>query len=398
MTRRLGIVLLFGVSLAAACSDRGANLPVASSPSLGLEAQPQGIAVYVADVNGKTGKGTGNSAVFKMRTTAAGGGIVSCVTGTLVTPSPSPSPSPSPLRCSGTLFNEPRGLALDAQGNLYVADYLGGTSGPGNGAVYKMAFASGKWTNACVGFACGAASQTFVSPYGVAVDRDDPTNVYFTAESWSAPRSWQVYVALGGSSAAPIALPTPSGGFETLGGIAVDRHGNVFVAQSGSGGAIGTHTGAIWEYPSKGDEQWNAPVVVASGPPSGPTSGQLNGPYAVAVDGAGDLFIANTDNNDVLELRAQAHGTWGAPFCIPSAKCLTYFHKPHGLTVTGPATGPARFVYVADSNNSSIKRLSLATSAVTCVPSGQAIPEPCNGGNSWAGGAGFYLPNAVAVP
>jgi len=63
-------------------------------------------------------------------------------------------------------------------------------------------------------------------------------------------------------------------------------------------------------------------------------------PSAVAVDGAGNIYVADTSNSKVKEM---------PPGC-PSSSCVTTlgggFNQPGGVAVDGSGN-----VYVADSNN-----------------------------------------------
>src|SRR5205814_178929 len=93
----------------------------------------------------------------------------------------------------------------------------------------------------------------------------------------------------------------PFSGVSAAGGVAVDGAGDVFVADG--------HKGRVVELPAGGSQQ------------TLPFSG-LTTPEGVAVDLAGDVFVADAQNNRVVELS-------------PS---LT-----SGSFVLSPATGPAGF-------------------------------------------------------
>src|SRR5882757_6485488 len=73
-------------------------------------------------------------------------------------------------------------------------------------------------------------------------------------------------------------------------GVAVDRAGNVYIADSGNGRVLK-------ETPSVGG--FTQSTVVGSG---------LSNPYGVAVDGAGNVYVADTYNNRVLEETPSAGG------------------------------------------------------------------------------------------
>jgi hypothetical protein len=85
----------------------------------------------------------------------------------------------------------------------------------------------------------------------------------------------------------------------------------------------------------------------------------FNQPYGVAVDGSGDVFVADWGNNAVKEVLPS-----GAIQAIGSG-----FNEPTGVAVDGVGD-----VFVADSGNNAVKELSPST-----VP---ATPSPLTG-TSW---------------
>jgi sugar lactone lactonase YvrE len=164
-------------------------------------------------------------------------------------------------------FNQPQGLALDAGGNLYVADRL-------NHRVRKVAPDGTVSTLAGTG-ATGAtdgpaASATFWYPFGVAVDAGGAVYV--------ADRSNHLVRKIAGGQ-----VTTLAGGFLYPEAVAVDGAGNVVVADRGHhqlkqvapGGAVTVLAG-----------------TGAAGQLDGPAaSALLDSPYNVMVDGAGNVFF-----------------------------------------------------------------------------------------------------------
>ena len=83
---------------------------------------------------------------------------------------------------------------------------------------------------------------------------------------------------------------TPAGsGFHSPAGVAVDHAGNAFVADIGNN--------SVTEFPAGGGA--GIPVTVQG---AGVGNLPLSAPAGVAVDGAGDVFIADTGNNRVVEV------------------------------------------------------------------------------------------------
>ena len=127
-------------------------------------------------------------------------------------------------------------------------------------------------------------------------------------------------------------------------GQAVDAAGDVFIASSAGNQVI--------ELPAGGGAQ----TTVGTG---------LNEPSGVAVDGAGDIFIADTGNNRVVEVPAGG----GTETTIGSG-----FQFPSGVAVDG-----AGDIFVADTGNS------------------RAVEIPAGGGAQITVGTGLNQPFGVAV-
>jgi sugar lactone lactonase YvrE len=125
--------------------------------------------------------------------------------------------------------------------------------------------------------------------------------------------------------------------------VAVDGAGNLYVANYGSN--------AI--------EEWNASTqqlttLVSSG---------LSHPWAVAVDGAGNVYIADYGNSAIKE--------WNATTQQVSTLVSAGVAQPQGVAVDGPGN-----VYFADSGNNAIKEWYAATQQVTTlVSTGLSVPQ-----------------------
>ncbi len=145
-------------------------------------------------------------------------------------------------------------------------------------------------------------------------------------------------------------------------GVAVDSVGNVYIADSGNNVVrrVDARTGIITTV--AGDfaaDQANGGLGSFSGDGGPATSAQLNDPEGVALDSAGDLFIADTFNNAIREVTPE-----GTIFTIVNAAGANGAAPTSGAEKAGPATaselkGPSAVavddstatLYIADTSN-----------------------------------------------
>jgi len=137
-------------------------------------------------------------------------------------------------------------------------------------------------------------------------------------------------------------------------GVAVDTAGNLYIADTGNSAV----------------EEW----VIASGKLISLVSSNLSSPSGVAVDGLGDVFIADTGNNVVKEWVAATSNV---------TILATGLRSPEGVAVD-----VAGNVYISDSGNGVVKEWIAASSNVVAVaeatggPLGVAVD---GSGNVYAG-------------
>jgi sugar lactone lactonase YvrE len=155
---------------------------------------------------------------------------------------------------------------------------------------------------------------------------------------------------------------TVGSGFSYPAGVAVDGHGNVYVADD-SNNAVDEIVAVDGSIPS-------SPTIKAVG------SG-FSGPYGLAVDSGGNLYVANSGNNTVNEVVA-VNGI------IPSSPTIltlgTGFYQPEGVAVDSSGD-----VFVADTRNNAIKEIVAVSGSIPSSPTILTL------------GSGFYLPTGVAV-
>jgi DNA-binding beta-propeller fold protein YncE len=133
-----------------------------------------------------------------------------------------------------------------------------------------------------------------------------------------------------------------SAGVNQPGGVAVDGAGNVYMAD--------TDNNAIEEWIATNN---TVVTLVSSG---------LNRPQSVAVDGAGNVYIADTQNNAIKR--------WTAANSNVTTLVSSGLNQPQGVAVDNLGN-----VYIADTFNSAVKEWTAASNnAITLVASGLVLP------------------------
>jgi large repetitive protein len=290
-------------------------------------------------------------------------------------------------------FNAPAGTAVDGSGNIYVADY-------NNNAVEEILAVNGSIPSTP---AINTLGSGFNFPTGVAVDGTG--NVYVADWGNSAVKE---ILAVNGSIPASPTINTLGSGFNYPSGVAVDSSGNVFVADQGNNAVkeIVAINGSIPASPviNTLGSSFSAPKSVAvdsSGNvyvsdyensavkeilavngsiPASPTINTLvstalnNGfawPGGIAVDGRGDVVVANDGYDEIDEIQAVNGAMPASPnvVALGSIALNSGFNEPWGVTVDGAGN-----VFVADTGNNRLVKLDFAdppslTFATTAVGS-----------------------------
>jgi sugar lactone lactonase YvrE len=126
------------------------------------------------------------------------------------------------------------------------------------------------------------------------------------------------------------AVKTLASGFAFPAGLALDQAGNVFVADSDGN--------AVYEIPA-GKPGTTIQLV----------ENTFIEPWGVAVDGAGNVFVADVGDNIIREILAAGP----KPYTVVRTIAATgNFAQPHGLTID-----PAGNLYVADTGNNAVKEI-----------------------------------------
>jgi len=247
-----------------------------------------------------------------------------------------------PTSMVGTLvtgLSSPYGVALDAAGNIYIADTF-------HNAIKE-------WT-ATNGVVSTLVSSGLATPADVAVDLAG--NVYIADDFHNAIKEWTVTNG--------IVSTLVASGLNQPNGLTVDASGNVYIADTfnnaikkwtAANGAVTTLVSSglsdpselaldvagnlyIADWANNAIREWmpaNSTVITL-------VSSGLNGPNSVAVDGSGNVYIADTTHNAVKKWTA-ANGT-------VTTLAQSGLSSPNSVAVDGAGN-----VYIADTTHNAIK-------------------------------------------
>ncbi len=254
-------------------------------------------------------------------------------------------------------FNQPTGICTDAAGNIYIAD-------AGSHVIRKIDPAGNVTTFAgsgVVGNVDGkGTAASFDTPEGIVIDAAG--NLYVTDSKSGLIRAISptgVVTTLAGT-AYYTANDVGSGlgvSFDKPYGIAVDSHGNLFVADAG-GNQIRKVTPAGLVYTFAGSVQG-----FADGPG---TTALFYAPAGITIDAADNLYVADTYNNRIRKITPQAFVTTIAgnsqPGLFDGVGTIANFNQPYNLTIDKNGN-----IYVADTQNQDIRKIDGNNSVTTIM-------------------------------
>ncbi len=282
-----------------------------------------------------------------------------------------------PAAQSGVAVSGVTGVAVDHSGNVYLGD--------GNGRIRKVdptgiitTYAGGGSHAVATGVA--ATDASIGGPECVSVD--DKGNVYF-----ARPTAFQI-------DPTGILNEIPGIGINFVGGLATDSAGNLYVSDSDLNGIHRvlkvTPAGLVTPFAGTGSRGYsgdNGPAI----------SAQLNQPNGLAVDSAGNVYIADTANERIRKVDTNGiittiagNGKNDYPGDGRAATSAS-FNDPVGI-----ALDSAGNLYIADRRNDVIRMVARSSGIITTI-AGIGGTDGESGDGGLALNAQLSFPTGIAV-
>ncbi len=220
-------------------------------------------------------------------------------------------------------LNSPRGIAVDSAGDLFIADNKNNVIRKVVAATGDILTVAGDGTAGYTGDGGSATSAELDEPNGVAVDPAgdlfiavDPSNVIREVVAATG----DIITVAGDGTAGYTGDKGPATAAELSApvGVALDSAGDLFIADMGNNVVreVVAATGNIITIAGNG-----SPGYKGDGGPA--TNAELNGPNRVAINSAGDLYISDNNNNVVREMTPAVTVTISSSTALPTITALT---------------------------------------------------------------------------
>ncbi|MFV8356330.1 T9SS type A sorting domain-containing protein [Flavobacterium sp. XS1P32] len=280
-------------------------------------------------------------------------------------------------------FYRPSGVTVDATGNIYVADTYNQKIRKITPAGVVSTFAG----NGSAGATDGpAATASFYGPSGITIDA---TGNIYVADIGSrkirkiTPTGIVSTIAGSGLAGSNDGLAA-NASFYGCSGVTVDDTGNIYVADSFNNKIRKiTPAGVVSTFAGDG----------STGATDGPAAtASFSDPSGVTIDGTGIIYVADSGNTKIRKITPA-----GVVSTVAGSGVLGYtngpaatagFNQPSGVAIDAKGN-----IYVADHFNQSIRKITPA-GIVSTVAGNNGVPGSTDGSLAIAS---FYFPKGVAL-
>ncbi|SEG69868.1 NHL repeat-containing protein [Bryocella elongata] len=256
---------------------------------------------------------------------------------------------------SATLAS-PSAVAYDSSGNLFVADAANHVIREVLASNGKIQTVAGTGVEGYSGDGGAATSAQLDTPTGIAVDTSG--NLYIADSHNHRVRlvSGGTITTIAGTGAAGFSgdgAAATSAQLNMPHGVAVDASGNVYIADTNNFRVRKLSSGNITTIAGTGEQNFAGDAGAA-------TAAALDSPVAVAVDGAGNVYVADLHNQRIRAINTSGvistvvgsgalsfAGGFGGDGSSATAAALS---RPSGVSVDAAGN-----LYIADSNNQRIR-------------------------------------------
>ena len=334
------------------------------------------------------------TSALAMSALASAQGLITAIAGN---GSISSSGDGGPATSAGIGF--PKGVAVDASGNVYILDAL-------NNRVRKVDSSGTITTAAGNGIPLfsgdgGPAKSAGFSPIGTATHQgvavDKAGNFYFVDAADNRIRkvdtagvitTFAGSGSLGNSGFSGDGGPAVSAQLSVPFGLAFDSAGNLYIADTGNGRIRKVDTsGTITTVVGRGNG-----FTLGDGGPA--ANAQLANPSDVAVDSGGNIYIADFGNNAIRKVNSSGtissilHGGFGN--CQPGSKPAAAADIGFGVGLTVDSAGN---LYIADASSLCVHKLDTSGNVTTYAGGGNNLSSDGIPATS----IGLGKPDALAV-
>ena len=288
-------------------------------------------------------------------------------------------------------LSAPRAVAVDSQGNVYVADQANNRVREISGATITTIAGTG--TGGFSGDGGPATAAELNRPAGVAVDGAGDVYVADTNNQRIRRISAGTITTVAGTGTPGFSGddgPAAAAQLQYPFGVAVDAQENIYIADTFNNRVREVSSGAIITIAGT-----STPGFSGDGGPA--MSAQLDFPTAIAVDANGDVYIADSSNNRVREITGRGSG--GTITTIAGNGAGGYSGD------LGPATSAELFVpyavaiddrggvYISDAGNSVVRKIVAGT--ITTIAGGH--PGPAGGDGGPAINSSLFSPKGIGL-